>query len=293
MSSYVGRFAPSPSGPLHFGSIVAALASYLDARAQGGRWLLRIDDIDPPREQAGASDSILKTLDQLGLHWDGAVVFQSERHEAYDTALALLDEHNLTFPCACSRKDIGGGAYPGTCWPQIAAGRVARTLRLRVTLGDIHFIDRIQGQTTQRLREEVGDFVLVRRGGYYAYHLAAVVDDGAAGVNQIVRGVDLIDSTPRQIYLQQLLGLPTPIYAHIPTVLNTHGTKLSKQTGACGVNSSKPSAVLLDALRFLRQPLDRSLQRAGTAEILQWAVEHWSDAALGRDSRTLEAISSP
>lgn len=284
-AAYVGRFAPSPSGPLHFGSIVTALASFLEARSRGGRWLVRIDDLDPPREKPGASQAILATLAGLGLHWDGPVVFQSTRNAAYETALAALARGGLTFPCGCTRSDIAGGRYQGRCRSGIAAGRVPRTLRLRVEDVEIGFKDRLQGWQAQRPARQVGDFVLRRRGGYYAYHLAAVVDDAASGVTDVVRGMDLLASTPRQIYLQQRLGLTSPSYAHIPLVLDESGAKLSKRTDADPVDRQAASQVLVMALRFLRQDIDAHLGAATPAEILQRAVSVWDLARIGRDRR--------
>jgi len=282
---YVGRFAPSPSGPLHFGSVVAALASFLEARSRGGRWLVRIDDLDPPRVQQGAARSILETLAALGLTWDGAVTYQSQRHRAYVDTLAELERRHLIFPCACSRTDLAGGPYPGTCRGGIAPGREPRTLRVRVDDSPIEFLDRLQGRYAQQLAASVGDFVLRRHGGHYAYHLAVVVDDAEAGVTEVVRGIDLLDSTPRQIYLQRALGLATPSYAHIPVVLNEDGSKMSKQEFAAAIDQQIPGKVLCDALRFLRQDVPAELAEAAPVEILQHAVGAWNLTRVGADSR--------
>lgn len=241
--SYVGRFAPSPTGPLHLGSLVAALASYLDAKAHQGRWLVRIDDLDQPRCVPGAGEAILASLAALGLQADGEVVWQSRRHGAYRDAFERLREAGAVFPCACTRREIADSrlhptqrgreaVYPGTCRHGLAPGRLPRAWRMRTGQTEIRFNDRWQGETTQDLASEVGDFVLLRADGQWAYQLAVVVDDAAAGVTDVVRGADLIESTPRQILVQQSLGLPTPRYLHVPVVTNAQGEKLSKQTEA-------------------------------------------------------------
>ena len=243
---YVGRFAPSPTGPLHAGSLVAALASYLDARANGGRWLIRIEDIDEGRAVPGAADTILEQLDWLGMHSDGEIVWQSRRKDLYQAARERITEY--VYGCGCNRREIadsrlgvgpdGAAIYPGTCRHGLAPGREARSLRLRVpeTGADlVGFQDRFAGWQEQRLALESGDFVLKRADGYWAYQLAVVVDDAEQGVTDVVRGADLLDSTPRQIYLQRLLGVPTPRYLHVPVVRNANGEKLSKQTGALAV----------------------------------------------------------
>ena len=283
---YCGRFAPSPTGPLHFGSLVAAVGSYLDARAHGGRWLLRIEDVDAPRTMPGAADAILRTLDGFGFEWDGEVVVQSERLDRYHAALVRLQLDGDVFPCACSRSAIaaassrrsvdGGLLYPGTCRAGLADGKAARAWRLRVPDRELCFTDRVQGEARQNLAREVGDFVLLRADGQYAYQLAVVVDDGAQGVNAVVRGVDLLDSTARQIWLQQRLGLPTPSYAHLPVVVNAAGEKLSKQTRAAAVDAAQGSALLARALHFLGHPVPLSMQDAPLAEFWSWAIGAWS-----------------
>jgi glutamyl-Q tRNA(Asp) synthetase len=255
---YAGRFAPSPTGPLHFGSLVAALASWLDARAAGGRWLVRMEDLDAPRTQPGAAAEILATLQALGLDGDAPVVFQSERLFLYEQALGDLKSH--TYWCGCTRREIadstlglaadGAQIYPGTCRNGLAPGKAPRALRLRVRDETISFTDRVQGLVTQNLAREVGDFVLHRADGQFAYQLAVVVDDGAQGIIDVVRGADLLDSTARQIYLQRLLGLPTPRYLHVPVAVNAAGEKLSKQTGATAIEIRRD---VPRALAFLRQ----------------------------------------
>jgi glutamyl-Q tRNA(Asp) synthetase len=261
MAEYVGRFAPSPSGPLHFGSLVAALASYQEARAAKGKWLLRMEDLDKAREQPGAADEIRRALERLGFEWDGPVLVQSERLERYRAVLDELTRRGLAYPCSCSRKELedstlaidGSRIYPGTCRHGFAPAKAARALRLRTHGAPIGFADAIQGWVEQCVEKEVGDFVLLRADRVIAYQLAAVVDDMDQGVTDVVRGADLLDSTARQIHLQRLLGARTPRYAHVPVALNAAGEKLSKQTGARPLDLSDPQAELARARRFLGQ----------------------------------------
>ena len=265
---YVGRFAPSPTGPLHFGSLVAALASWLDARAAEGRWLVRIEDLDAPRALPGAADDILRTLEALGLGWDGPVLYQSQRAASYRAALAALD----TYWCGCTRREIadssigrasdGAQIYPGTCRAGLPPGKAARALRVRTGSEPIAFTDRVQGPQRQLLEREIGDFVLLRADGQFAYQLAVVVDDAEQGVTDVVRGADLLDSTPRQIYLQQKLGYATPRYLHVPAAVNDAGEKLSKQTGARPLDRARTGAELRRALAFLGQPESDDLAQA-------------------------------
>jgi glutamyl-Q tRNA(Asp) synthetase len=275
-TAYCGRFAPSPSGPLHFGSLVTALASFLQARHQGGRWLVRMEDLDTPRNLPGAAATILRQLDAFGLSADGTVLNQSTRLRAYSEALAHLAARHLTFGCACSRQDLGEGIYPGTCRGGLPPGGRARAVRVRVTDETIIFQDAIQGEFRQNLAREVGDFVVRRADNIVAYHLAVVVDDAWQGVSEIVRGADLLDSTPRQIYLQRLLGLPTPQYAHLPIVLNEQGQKLSKQNGARAIASARHAEILYTCLEFLGQRPEPQLRGATPSEVLDWGVAHWS-----------------
>ena len=262
---YIGRFAPSPTGPLHAGSLVAALASYLDARAHHGSWLVRIEDIDEGRAVPGAAEGILALLAQLGMHADGEIVWQSRRKQLYEAAAGRIVLH--TYPCGCNRREIadsrlgfapdGAAIYPGTCRYGLAGGRGMRSLRLRVPepgYDVVSFQDRFAGEVTQRLSSESGDFVLKRADGFWAYQLAVVVDDAEQGVTDVVRGADLLESTPRQIFLQRVLGVPTPRYLHVPVVRNENGEKLSKQTGALAVapgDEAAAVAALRDAARFL------------------------------------------
>lgn len=278
---YIGRFAPSPTGPLHFGSLLAAVASYLEARHRGGCWLLRMEDLDPPREQPGAADHILRTLDAFGFDWDGPVLRQSTRAAAYRAALDDLRVRGLAYPCACTRREIAargrtgleGPIYPGTCRAGLPPGRRGRALRVRTDGARISFHDALQGPRTQNLEREIGDFVLRRADGYWAYQLAVVVDDAAQGITHVVRGADLLGSTPRQIHLFHLLGLPIPAYAHIPVAVDARGEKLSKQTGARAV--SPDPATLWQALAFLRQAPPAELRTADLTEIWAWARVHW------------------
>jgi len=264
MSDYVGRFAPSPTGPLHFGSLVAALASYMQARTANGKWLLRMDDLDAPREQPGAADQILHALDRLGFAWDGPVLRQSARVARYSAALEDLAHRGFAYGCACTRKELddsalaidGSRIYPGTCRHGIVTGKCARAVRLRTHAAPIGFVDRIQGRIEQRVEKEVGDFVLLRADGIYAYQLAVVLDDLDQAVTEVVRGADLLDSTARQIHLQRILGAPMPRYAHVPVAINAAGEKLSKQTGALPLELADPKRELARARRFLGQDED-------------------------------------
>ncbi len=281
---YRGRFAPSPTGPLHQGSLVAALASCLDARSQEGEWLLRMEDVDAPRNVPGAAEDILACLETHGFVWDGPVLWQSTRLDAYRAELDRLLDMGLAYGCACSRKEIaerstgmamdGGLLYPGSCRGGLPEGVAPRAWRLKVA-GEISFADRVQGVVQQNLPEGVGDFVLLRADGQFAYQLAVVVDDAFQGINQVVRGADLLDSTPRQIALQQALGYPEPSYAHVPVVTNLGGEKLSKQTLARALDATRAAENLVWALDFLGQAVPRELARAGLDEVWAWALGHW------------------
>lgn len=278
---YRGRFAPSPTGPLHLGSLLAALASWLDARAQGGEWLLRIEDLDPPRVVPGATDAILRTLEACGLSWDGPVLYQSGRDEAYRDALERLKRGGFLYSCHCSRREIAdsglrgieGPVYPGTCRGHVADLGLRQTLRVRTDAAVIRFTDRIQGEVAHRLASDIGDFVVRRADGVAAYQLAVVVDDAEQGITDVVRGADLLASTTRQLHLQRLLGLPVPRHAHLPVVVNAQGEKLSKQTGAAALDARAPLAQLRKALALLGQPVP-----AGPAtidELLAEAASSW------------------
>src|SRR5690349_18435216 len=283
MTRYRGRFAPSPTGPLHFGSIVAAVGSYLEARTRGGEWLVRMEDLDPPRVAAGAADDILRTLEACGMQWDGALVRQSARGDAYHVALHRLREKGLVYPCACSRRDIAdsaaagieGPVYPGTCRAGLAPGRAARALRADTRGANVLFDDALQGRIEHDVEKDFGDFVLYRADDVYAYQLAVVVDDAEQGITDVVRGADLLASTPRQIYLQQRLGLPQPRYAHLPVAVNAAGEKLSKQTFAMPIDASMPQPALVSALEFLGQHPPRELARTTVKELWDWALRNW------------------
>jgi glutamyl-Q tRNA(Asp) synthetase len=288
---YRGRFAPSPTGPLHFGSVVAAVGSWADARAHGGEWLVRMEDLDGPREVPGAADGILRTLAALGLEPDGPVVQQSARSDAYRVVLDRLRDRGVLFACGCTRREIadsglpgadGGPVYPGTCRNGPPPGRAAHALRVRVGDASVAFADGLQGEARQDLAQAVGDFVLLRADGLVAYQLAVVVDDADQGVTDVVRGADLLDSTPRQIFLQRLLGFPMPRYLHLPVATNAAGEKLAKQTGALAVDSGRASAALAAALRFLGQAVPAELERETVRIVLDWAAANWDRTRLPR-----------
>ena len=287
MRPYRGRFAPTPSGPLHFGSLVAALASYLEARAHRGEWLVRIEDIDPPRERPGAADQILSQLERLGLHWDGPVLRQSTRNDAYQDAIDRLLRLGMLRRCTCSRAALaalpenrarapGEDLYhPAEC-VGIEPGLAGRhALRLRVPDRDIEFLDRARGPQSGNVARTHGDFVLRRRDGLYAYQLAVVVDDASQGILDIVRGMDLLTSTPRQILVQDALGFARVSYMHVPLAVDESGRKLSKSDDAPVVALAGPGLQLAAALEFLGQRPPADLWRAGAAEVLQWGVANW------------------
>lgn len=281
---YTGRFAPSPTGLLHIGSLLTAVASYADARSNGGRWLVRMEDLDPPREMAGAASHILHTLEAFGFEWDGEVAYQSRRYALYEETLCRLKTAGLVYPCHCSRKDWQAGArrgadgfvYNGRCRhpgqrPEPQGKHPA--WRIRVPDRVIGFSDGIVGGYAQNLARDIGDFVLLRADGYWAYQLAVVADDAEQGVTHIVRGQDLLVSTPRQIYLQQCLGVPTPQYAHLPLLTNAQGQKWSKQTLAPALDLNRREQLLRQVFRYLKLPEAPETDRP--AELLDWAVAHW------------------
>jgi glutamyl-Q tRNA(Asp) synthetase len=267
---------------------VAAVGSYLDARSRQGEWLVRIEDIDPPREIEGAADSILRSLERFGLHWDGPLVYQSRRNTYYESALEILHRAGAVYDCACTRREIAdsavhgsaGPVYPGTCRNGMPPGRKARSLRVAVDERLIAVDDGIQGRLQHSLHEQSGDFVVRRADRLVAYQLAVVVDDAEQGITHVVRGADLLDSTPRQVYLQQLLGYYRPQYTHLPVAANRAGEKLSKQTQARQIDNSNPVATLRDVLQFLHQPLPDDPAAAQVDELLDWAVTHWNPSAI-------------
>jgi glutamyl-Q tRNA(Asp) synthetase len=294
----IGRFAPSPTGPLHVGSLVAALGSYLMAKSSGGCWLLRMEDLDLPRVVPGIADDMLRTLEILGFQWDGEVVYQSRRSEYYRAAAELLVQRGLAYACGCTRREIAQLAsapheevvvYPGICRNGLPAEKVERALRVKVYDEVISFMDGIMGRYSQHLTASCGDFVIHRADGPYAYHLAVVVDDAAAGVNQVVRGADLLSSTPRQIYLQRVFEYATPSYAHLPLVTGPEGSKLSKRDNAVSIAAGRDlvkegGALLVSALRFLGQCPPPELQGAPSAEVLLWATSNFDQSAIPQDS---------
>lgn len=292
MAACIGRFAPSPTGPLHFGSLVAALGSFADARAAGGTWRVRIDDIDPPREVPGAADDILYTLERHGLYWDGEVIYQSRRHDRYAEAIERLRAADAIYACTCTRRELRQSArrgplglvYPGTCRARGPIGQRAAALRLRMPATTLRLADTIQGDTRLDSAREIGDIILRRRDGCWAYHLANCVDDADIGITDIVRGADLLPSALVQVALQQVLGLP-PIrrWAHLPIVPAADGSKLSKQTGARPMPVENPVNNLLAAWAFLEQALP-SEHPAGVEDFLAHALRTWNPARIPRQA---------
>ena len=271
---YIGRFAPSPTGKLHLGSLVAALGSYADARSRGGRWLVRMEDLDRARVRKGAADEILRTLETFGLHWDGRIEYQSERTEHYRQALETLTALGATFECSCSRRVRDGeGGYPGTCRAGPTRGGPTAT-RFRVEDIVVAVEDRLQGRCDFRLRER-GDVIVRRRDGAFAYQLAVVVDDALQRVTHVVRGADLLDSTPWQIALQQALKLPTPRYAHLPLITEPNGEKLAKSRRSVALDPASTPRQLHRALQLLQQNPPAPLESEPASLILRWAIENW------------------
>lgn len=293
-ASYVGRFAPSPTGPLHFGSLLAAVASYAQALVNNGRWLIRIEDIDPPREQPGADLMILNTLEAFGFEWDGPPSYQSTFTPRHEELVTDLVDAGLAYPCSCSRSDLAsaprgplGAIYPGTCRHGCISDEVA--IRLRVDDIPVGFDDALQGHYSQQLESESGDFVIRRRDGLIAYHFAVVVDDFDQKVTEIVRGIDLLDSSPRQVYLQRQLGFSTPGYMHIPVAINKDGQKLSKATGSPAITPGNPGPVLYSALRCLDQEPPYDLACSDTESIWRWVANNWDPSGL-RGKKTIPAM---
>ncbi|MGH1463195.1 MAG: tRNA glutamyl-Q(34) synthetase GluQRS [Neptuniibacter sp.] len=277
--SYIGRFAPSPTGPLHFGSLLAALASFLDARANDGQWLLRIEDLDPPREQPGLTEKFPDILEAFGFYWDGELALQSERIELYQKVLRQLLDNRDAYYCNCSRKEIfqrtESSIYDSHCF--LHPPEVLNNCAVRACCKDslISFRDVIQGPHAYNLPLSSGDFIVFRKDGFFAYQLAVIVDDFHQGVTHVVRGSDLLDETPRQIHLQQLLGYPTPAYAHIPVATNQQGQKLSKQTFAPAIDPKNASILIFNALNFLGQSPTPNLVHASKTELIEWGIANW------------------
>ena len=285
---YRGRFAPSPTGPLHFGSLVAAVGSFLQARKNQGAWYLRIEDLDPPREVPGAADNILSTLENYGLHWDKGVLYQSQRSDIYLNALEQLIKQGSVYPCGCSRKQIQetavsghfGPIYQGVCRQGLSKNTPPRSLRVLTDDSPVIFIDKLRGRFEQRIESEIGDFVVRRADNLFAYQLAVVVDDAAQNITEVVRGADLLDNTPRQIHLQKLFNYPTPDYMHLPVVLNHQGQKLSKQTGAPTIAGLRPQTILFDVLRFLNQNPASEIIDCDLDSFWQWAIQNWQPSSV-------------
>jgi glutamyl-Q tRNA(Asp) synthetase len=291
LPSYRGRFAPSPTGPLHFGSLVAAVASYLSARSVGGDWLLRIEDLDPPREVPGSAEQIIATLDAFGFQWTESIVRQSERTDVYQAALDRLLAAGRVYPCSCSRAELQAAQpagreqsedlyYPGCCRNGVRSPDRPPAFRLRVAPGLTAFEDLLQGPQTSDVSAEIGDFVIRRRDALFAYQLAVVVDDAAQRITHVVRGADLLGSTARQIVLQSALGLTTPMYAHLPLAIDANGIKLSKSTGAAAIDTRQPSRELWRILNFLKQGPPLQLSRSSVDTVWEWATENWHSEAL-------------
>ena len=285
-TAYIGRFAPSPTGPLHLGSLFTAVASYLDASSRQGKWLLRIDDLDTPRNKDGSVNAILNTLETFGLHWDDSVYYQSQHLDDYATFLAKLAQNQLTYRCICSRKLLADlppdeslnakySIYPGICRHKSISPDTPHAIRIKTGDCTLSFNDELQGLICRDLAGQHGDFILKRKDGIIAYHFAVVVDDYLQGVNHIVRGCDLLEETPKQIYLQQLLDFPEPAYLHVPVIVDQQGQKLSKQTLATAVDTKATNKTLFDVLVLLKQNPPNELNGASATELLDWAIVHW------------------
>jgi glutamyl-Q tRNA(Asp) synthetase len=281
----IGRFAPSPTGDLHFGSLVSAIGSYLEAKTANGTWLLRIEDIDPPREVDGSSRRIINDLRRLGLEPDSPVLYQSSRLEAYQQAVDSLQENGLAYPCACSRKDLPvSGVYPGTCRNGVITGKKPRSIRFSVGDETCDFTDKLQGHITDYPAGTSGDFIIHRADGLFAYQLAVVVDDDFQGVTQVVRGADLLDSTPRQICLQKALGFVAPDYLHLPVAISTDGKKLSKRLQTDPVTNQDPAHALRHVLHFLGQNPPTGFP---LGKLWDWAFKHWNRDLIPRQRTIL------
>ncbi|MGQ0442471.1 MAG: tRNA glutamyl-Q(34) synthetase GluQRS [Methylophilaceae bacterium] len=282
--SYVGRFAPSPTGRLHFGSLAAAVASYLEAKSHHGKWLVRMEDLDKPREMPGAAKHILQTLERFEFEWDGEVIYQSKRYAHYEEALNQLTGQQLVYPCTCTRKEIAdsaihfgieGAIYPKTCLQQPIKPSSPMAWRIKTPASIVRFNDSIQGEISHHLSHDIGDFILRRADDLFAYQLAVTVDDAMQGITHVVRGADLLGSTPRQIYLQQMLAYQQPTYAHIPVAVNAHAEKLSKQTLAKPLDEKQTAIALYHALQFLGQNPPDELRSYSINDCWRWAFHHW------------------
>lgn len=293
-SDYKGRFAPSPTGPLHLGSLYTALASFLQARSKQGQWLVRIDDLDTPRNVKGATADILNTLEAFGLYWDGDVFYQSKHLENYQFFINQLIKQQQVYPCTCSRKTLAefqseSSIYPNFCRNKTAIPTEPYALRLKTESVNISFDDFLQGRVSHNIAEKDGDFIIKRKDEIIAYQFAVVIDDTLQEITEVVRGFDLLDCTPPQIYLHQLLNLKPPAYLHVPIITNQYGQKLSKQSFAQAVNSENPVKTLFYLLTLLKQQPPFELQRASISELLKWAIENWQPQQL-KNSHTLAII---
>lgn len=293
--SYIGRFAPSPTGPLHLGSLYTALASYLQARSRQGKWLLRIDDLDTPRNAPGSVDSILTTLETYGLFWDDEVDYQTHHLPEYEHLLMQLQRDGLAYPCTCTRKSLTAlhpepasrDVYPGLCKNRLQPASSPYSLRIKTDPRIVSFIDQLQGPIAHKLTEQHGDFIIKRRDQIIAYQFAVVIDDARQRVNHVVRGFDLLHETPKQIFLQQILGFSTPDYMHVPVIVDQDGHKLSKQTLAAAVSLNKPETLLFQLLGLLKQNPPAELRQAPPSELLDWAIARWNPVPL-KHSRAIQ-----
>jgi len=290
IKNYRGRFAPTPSGPLHFGSIVTALGSYLDAKSNKGKWFVRIDDIDQSRKKFNADKIILNQLKQLGLIWDEPVVYQTQQINLYEIALKNLKNLKCVFPCDCPRNKIKNLVYPGTCRNKIAILNSNHSIRIRIDNSKISVADRLQGFYTQSIESEIGDFIIKRADGHFAYHLATVIDDNDQNITNIVRGFDLLESTPRQIFLQKKLGYKLPAYLHLPIVIDSTGKKISKADGNTASLLSNPAMILVNALRFLGHYPPDEMENANIKAILDWSIENWNIELLPKKGKINHSI---
>ena len=279
---YIGRFAPSPSGPLHLGSLIAAVSSYVDAKSKNGLWFVRIEDLDPPRETPGASEYILDQLFTLSLRWDGDVLYQSTRLDAYQESLVRLSDQGLSYNCNCTRSQIKamGSVYDGSCRDKRVSLAEEFAIRVKTSNNSIGFNDQIQGYHRQSVEREVGDFIILRKDKLFAYQLAVVIDDDYQQITHVIRGYDLLDSTFRQIHLQNVLGLNTPAYAHVPVIIDDNGKKLSKQHFADPIDAKNDKALIFRALKFLGQAPPIGLAEAPCSEQLEWAINNWDIQAI-------------
>ena len=289
-TNYKGRFAPSPTGPVHFGTLIAAIGSYLQAKKNNGEWLIRMEDVDTTRRVAGADKDILNTLESFGFEWDGAILYQSNQTKHYEQALSQLISKSCIFPCLCTRKQLAKtdlSIYPGTCRNRLLPEKNEHALRILSEDTVINFDDLITGKQSQNIQTQCGDFIIKRRDGLFAYQLAVVVDDALQGITEIVRGADLLDSTPRQIYLQQLLDYTTPNYCHLPLAVDAEGNKMSKSEGAAKVDIKERGKLICSALSFLGQSPPTDLSDSSMGDIWKWAILNWNITQDPDDNRSL------